>query len=105
MCDVFGCHDIVSDNDLRRVARKVNERMVGETGTFSGTIADSQDADLLLKHRFDWKCRGGETADAVDSKSTVGNHMRVQVPPSASTKSKGFFRDHLGVVIQKTRLF
>ena len=27
--------------------------------------------------------RGGETADAVDSKSTVGNHMRVQVPPSA----------------------
>jgi hypothetical protein len=83
MCDVFGCRDIVSDNDLRRVARKVNERMVGETGTFSGTIADSQDADLLLKHRFDWKCRGGETADAVDSKSTVGNHMRVQVPPSA----------------------
>ena len=29
------------------------------------------------------ECRGGETADAVDSKSTVGNHMRVQVPPSA----------------------
>ena len=27
--------------------------------------------------------RGGETADAVDSKSTVGNHMGVQVPPSA----------------------
>jgi len=29
--------------------------------------------------------RGGETADAVDSKSTVGNHMGVQVPPSAPT--------------------
>jgi hypothetical protein len=27
--------------------------------------------------------RGGETADAVDSKSTVGNHVRVQIPPSA----------------------
>src|SRR5690242_8830083 len=32
------------------------------------------------------ECRGGETADAVDSKSTVGNHMRVQVPPSAPTR-------------------
>ena len=28
-------------------------------------------------------CRGGETADAVDSKSTVRKDMRVQVPPSA----------------------
>jgi hypothetical protein len=29
------------------------------------------------------RCRGGEMADAEDSKSSVGNHMRVQVPPSA----------------------
>ena len=36
-----------------------------------------------MKPRQQHLCRGGETADAVDSKSTVGNHMRVQVPPSA----------------------
>src|SRR5215467_14309394 len=29
------------------------------------------------------QCRGGETADAEDSKSSVRKHMRVQVPPSA----------------------
>src|SRR5208282_4981424 len=28
-------------------------------------------------------CRGGEMADAEDSKSSVRKHMRVQVPPSA----------------------
>jgi hypothetical protein len=32
------------------------------------------------------KCRGGETADAEDSKSSVRKHMRVQVPPSAPTR-------------------
>jgi integrase len=48
--DVFGRYDIVSDSDLRRAARKVNARMVRETGTFSGTIADSQEGELLLKH-------------------------------------------------------
>src|SRR5271154_2807828 len=29
------------------------------------------------------RCRGGETADAEDSKSSVRKDMRVQVPPSA----------------------
>lgn len=28
-------------------------------------------------------CRSGEMADALDSKSSMGNHVRVQVPPSA----------------------
>jgi hypothetical protein len=36
------------------------------------------------------ECRGGETADAVDSKSTVRKHMGVQVPPSAPMKSSVF---------------
>jgi hypothetical protein len=40
-----------------------------------------------FRARVPVKCRGGETADAVDSKSTVGNHMRVQVPPSAPTSA------------------
>ena len=37
---------------------------------------------------FSSDSRGGETADAVDSKSTVGNHMGVQVPPSAPVASR-----------------
>src|ERR1700693_1997963 len=41
--------------------------------------------------------RGGETADAVDSKSTVGNHMGVQVPPSAPIKSRVFGATGAGV--------
>ena len=32
-------------------------------------------------------CRGGEMADAEDSKSSVRKHMRVQVPPSALQKN------------------
>jgi hypothetical protein len=37
------------------------------------------------------ECRGGGMADAEDSKSSVGNHVRVQVPPSASMKSSSFW--------------
>jgi hypothetical protein len=33
-------------------------------------------------------CRGGEMADAEDSKSSVRKHMRVQVPPSAPKFSR-----------------
>ena len=40
-------------------------------------------------------CRSGEMADALDSKSSMGNHVRVQVPPSApienQTERFGFF--------------
>ena len=32
-------------------------------------------------------CRSGGMADALDSKSSVGNYMRVQVPPSAPNES------------------
>src|SRR5258708_3712737 len=36
-----------------------------------------------------FECRGGGMADAEDSKSSVGNHVRVQVPPSAPSAEKG----------------
>ncbi len=32
-------------------------------------------------------------ADAEDSKSSVGDHVRVQVPPSAPPKNKDFLQD------------
>jgi hypothetical protein len=38
------------------------------------------------------QCRGGETADAEDSKSSVRKHMRVQVPPSAPIFSRQILR-------------
>src|SRR5580704_5296254 len=37
----------------------------------------------VLKSAAFFECRGGGMADAEDSKSSVGNHVRVQVPPSA----------------------
>ena len=46
-----------------------------------GIVARERGSWLNL-NSFERERRGGETADAVDSKSTVGNHMRVQVPPS-----------------------
>jgi integrase len=44
--DVFGRYDIVSDGDLRRAAN----RMLLETGTLSGTVAASQEPEVVLKH-------------------------------------------------------
>src|SRR5262249_7679669 len=46
------------------------------------------EALIRMKPRQQHACRGGETADAVDSKSHSGNHMQVQVPPSAPKLSR-----------------
>ena len=47
--------------------------------------------------------RGGETADAVDSKSTVGNHMGVQVPPSAPSNLQSTPSNHTGPGLDRKR--
>src|SRR5215469_16470994 len=62
-------------------------RLLASQGKFPPTGRDRWSKALEFLVVFPG-CRGGETADAVDSKSTVGNHMRVQVPPSASKLSR-----------------
>ena len=49
-------------------------------------------------------CRSGGMADATDSKSVVGNNVRVQVPPSAPNKNNTNPRKNLEFVLFFTRL-
>ena len=43
-------------------------------------------------------------ADAEDSKSSVGNHVRVQVPPSAPLKNESFLASRVRAIGDWTQL-
>jgi len=66
--DVFERYNIVSENDLRDAARKLGQRFLSETVTSLGTNGMEGSARARKSLNL-LDCRGGETADAEDSKS------------------------------------